>query len=156
MCPYACYIDGLYWLLTTINNETGRRGGARHNSSTRHDSPEGINRLRKASANATCLEVAPLASKEAPQWPQGLCRLPRQSSLTTRLMGGRVPHPPKPTNSLELGREPLSSGPNKGLRLSLSVLLGPQSMATEGLPQKAGSRGSGPIIVALRRAWCSG
>jgi hypothetical protein len=30
--------------------------------------------------------------------------------------------PPKPTNSLELGREPLSSGANEGLRLRLGML----------------------------------
>jgi hypothetical protein len=31
----------------------------------------------------------------------------------------------KPTNSLELGREPLSSGPNEGLCLGLGVLPSP-------------------------------
>jgi hypothetical protein len=30
--------------------------------------------------------------------------------------------PPKPTNSLELGQEPLSSGPNEGLCSRLGVL----------------------------------
>jgi hypothetical protein len=48
--------------------------------------------------------------------------------------GARVVHPPKPTNSLELGQEPLSSGPNEGLRSSLDALPLPQSMVVEGQP----------------------
>jgi hypothetical protein len=38
--------------------------------------------------------------------------------------GGASPQE-KPTHSPELGQEPLSSGPNKGLRPSLSELLSP-------------------------------
>jgi hypothetical protein len=72
---------------------------------------------------------------------------------TPRSMSFRVVYPPKPTNSSELGREPLSSGPNEGLPPRLSVLLAPRSMATEGQPQKASSRGSGPVTAALRRVW---
>ena len=62
----------------------------------------------------------------------------------------------KPTNSSELGQELLSSGPNEGLHLRLGALLAPRSMAKEGRPQKAGSRGSGPATAALKRAWCFG
>jgi hypothetical protein len=62
--------------------------------------------------------------------------------------------PPKPTNSLELGSELLGRGPNKGPRPMLGAFLAPRSMALEGLPQKASSRGLGPATAALRRAWC--
>jgi hypothetical protein len=44
----------------------GRCGGARQNSSTRHDDPDAINRLRKTSVEGTCLEVATPADKEVP------------------------------------------------------------------------------------------
>jgi hypothetical protein len=43
--------------------------------------------------------------------------------------------PPKPTNEgLELGQEPLSSGPNEGLYSRLDMLPTPRSMDTEGQP----------------------
>ena len=81
-----------------------------------------------------------------------------QMELPDPLIDGRSgdASPKKPTNSLELGQETLSGGPSKGLRSSLDALLHPRSMATEGWPQKASLRGSGPIIVALRRVWSSG
>ena len=115
-----------------LPDETGRRRC--HNSSTRHDNLDAINHLRKASADETCPKAIPFTSKEAPQWPRGLRRLPRRSSLTYRSTGARVAHPPKPTNSLELGWEPLSSGPNEGLHSSLDALPLPRSMAVEGRP----------------------
>ena len=68
-------------------------------------------------------------------------------------LGWRIPQ--KPTNSLELDREPLSCRPNEGLHSSLDALTLSQSMAVEGRPQKAGLRGLGPVIVALTRAWSS-
>ena len=42
--------------------------------------------------------------------------------------------PKKLANSLELGREQLSSGPNEGLNLILGALPLPQSMSIEGRP----------------------
>ena len=48
-----------------------------------------------------------------------------------RSTDAQVEHPLKPTNSLELGQEPLSSGPNEGLYLRLGALPTPRSMAVE-------------------------
>jgi hypothetical protein len=67
--------------------------------------------------------------------PRGLRRIPRWSSLTLRSTRAQVVHPPKKlTNSLELGQDMLSGGPNEGLCPSLDALLLPQSMAVEGRP----------------------
>jgi hypothetical protein len=59
-----------------------------------------------------------------------------QTEQPDRLIDGHSggASPIKPTNSPELGQEPLSDGPNKSLCLSLSVLSLPRSMATEGQP----------------------
>jgi hypothetical protein len=146
-------LDLLHVALTShLPDETGRHGGTRLNSSTRHNGPDAINHLRKASTDRTCPEAAPSASKEAPQWPQGLRWLPRCSSQTPDrwALGWHIPQ----NNSLELGRKPLSSGTNEGLCPRLGALLAPRSMVVEGRPQKAVSRGLGSVIVALRRAWC--
>jgi hypothetical protein len=59
--------------------------------------------------------------------------------------------PPKPTNSLELGRELLSSGPNEGSPSELDVLPTPQPMAI-----KVYLRRSRPTTKAPRRAWRTG
>jgi hypothetical protein len=142
--------------MSHLPNEVGWCGGACLNSSTRHDGPDAINRLCKTSAEGMCPEAATLAGREAPQQSRGLRQLPRWSDPTPRMMGARVDHSPKPTNSLELGRKPLSSGTNEGLCTRLSTLPAPRSMATGGQPWKAGSRGPGPATVALRRAWRSG
>ena len=88
--------------MSHLLDEVGWRGGARLNSSTRHDGLDAINRLRKTSVEGTCLEAATPTSREAPQWPRGLRQLPRRSNPTPRSMGAQVEHPPKPTNSLEL------------------------------------------------------
>jgi hypothetical protein len=64
--------------------------------------------------------------------------------------------PPKPTNSLELGWELLSDGPNKGPLPELGVLPVPRPVAMKGLPKKAIPRGSGPTTEAPRRAWRTG
>jgi hypothetical protein len=61
--------------------------------------------------------------------------------------------PPKPTNSMELGQGPLSTGPNEGPSPELGVLPMPQCMAIEGLPKKASMRRSRPTTEAPRRAW---
>ena len=53
-------------------DEVGWRWGACLNSSTRHDSPDAINHLRKTSAEGTCLEATTFADREAPQRPLGL------------------------------------------------------------------------------------
>jgi hypothetical protein len=42
--------------------------------------------------------------------------------------------PPKPTNSPELGWEPLSDGPNEDSPPKLGALPAPRPMATEGRP----------------------
>jgi hypothetical protein len=84
-------------------DETGRRGGARHNSSTRHDDPDTINHLCKTSMDGMCLEATLSAGKEAPQWPWGLRRLPRRSNPTPRSKGTRVVHPQKTNQLLGVG-----------------------------------------------------
>ena len=68
---------------------------AHHNSSTRHDNLDAINYLRKVSADGMCPEATPFAGMEAPQWSQGLRRLPRRSNSTFRSTGTRVAYPPK-------------------------------------------------------------
>jgi hypothetical protein len=134
-----------------LPDEVGQRGGACLNSSTRHDGPDAINYLHKMSAKGTCLQATTPANREAPQRLQGLRQLPKRSNPTPQSMGARVTHPLKPTNSLELGREQLSSGPNEGPRLRLGMLPTPWSIAVEGQSHKAYSRGPGPATVALRK-----
>jgi hypothetical protein len=71
----------------------------------------------------------------------GLHRLPRRSNSTTRSSGPRAVHPQKPTNSLVLGREPLSDGPNEGpppkaLRTPRTSTYGHTRSAQEGQPKR--------------------
>jgi hypothetical protein len=52
--------------MSHLLDEVERRGGARHNSSTRHDGPDTINCLRKTSAEGMHLEATTPTDKEAP------------------------------------------------------------------------------------------
>jgi len=58
-------------LMSHLSDEIGWHEGMRthHNSTTRHNSPDAINRLCKASLDGTCPEATPFIGKEAPQWP---------------------------------------------------------------------------------------
>jgi hypothetical protein len=78
--------------------------------------------------------------------------LDREPPIDERLGGA----PPKPTNSLKLGRESLSGEPNEGPLLEFGALPATQPIAIEGRPQKASPRGSGPTTEAPRRAWHAG
>jgi hypothetical protein len=80
-------------LMSHLPDEVGRRGSARHDSSARSSALGAINCLHRALADGTCLEAATPANKEAPQWPRGLCRLPRHSNLTPRLTSARAARP---------------------------------------------------------------
>jgi hypothetical protein len=51
--------------MSHLPDEMGRRKGACHNSSTRHDGPDTINRLCKTSVDGTCPEASPSTGKEA-------------------------------------------------------------------------------------------
>ena len=59
----------------------------------------------------------------------------------------------KPTNSPELGWEPLSGRPNEESPPKLGALPMPQPMATEGQPKEACPRGLGTPTEAPRRVW---
>jgi hypothetical protein len=74
------------------------------------------------------------ANNEAPRWPQVLRRLPKRSNLTPPINERSGGAPLKPTNSSELGQEPLNDGPNEGPPPKLGTLLVPQPMAVEGRP----------------------
>jgi hypothetical protein len=70
-----------------------------------------------------------------------LHRLPRWSNLIVESTGAWVTHPQKPTNSLVLGREPLSGGPNKGpppkaWRTHRALTYGHTRSAQEGQPER--------------------
>jgi len=119
-------------------------GAARHNSSTRHDGLDAINRLRKASVDGMCPEATPSASKEAPQWPWGLRRLPRWSSPTPRSTGDRVAHPPKtnqlPRDGLGVTKEWAQQGPpSKPWHAPISLTYGRGGSALEGQLEKIGT-----------------
>jgi hypothetical protein len=64
----------------------------------------------------------------------GVVLAPQMEQPDPQSTGARVERPPKPTNFLELGQEPLSSGPNEGLCLRFNALPMPRSMATEDWP----------------------
>jgi hypothetical protein len=88
--------DLLHMALTSyLPDEVGWCGAARLDSSSRHNSPDAINCLRRPSVDGTLPEAAPSTSKEAPQWSQALRQLPKQSSPTPRQTGARVVHPLK-------------------------------------------------------------
>jgi hypothetical protein len=84
----------------------------------------------------------------------GATLAPRTEQLDPPPIDGRSGDaPPKPTNSLELGWEPLSDGPNEGAPHKVGTLHALRPMAAERRPQKAIPRGSGLAIEAPRRAW---
>jgi hypothetical protein len=55
----------------------------------------------------------------------GATPTPKMEQPDPSIDGRSSDAPPKPTNSLELGQEPLSSGPNKGLHPRLDALPAP-------------------------------
>jgi hypothetical protein len=81
----------------------------------------------------------------------GVASALRMEELQPPIDGGSSGAPPKPTNSPELGQEPLSDGPNEGPPPKLGMVLVPRPMAIEGWPKKVVLRGSGPAIEAPRR-----
>jgi hypothetical protein len=52
----------------------------------------------------------------------GAMPAPQMEQLNPSIDGYSGGAPPKPTNSLELGREPLSGGPNEALSPELDML----------------------------------
>ena len=64
----------------------------------------------------------------------GVAPAPQTEQLDPLIDGGSGGAPPKTTNSLDLGREPLSHGPNEGPPPELGVLPVPRPMDAEGQP----------------------